>query len=305
MRTIQGKGANGDIVRSVQTTLTGAGFSTNGTDGIYGGDTVSAVTGFQNAQGIAASGTVDDGTWTALMAAPIPPVANRALQLTARIEGHGFTLAVGNFDGAMLTWGIIGFTMSAGGIQKIVLGVNASNPDSVTSAFGDNAAQLVSIMQDTHANQLAFANSVTLPNGDLAQPWRNQFAAFGSDPVVQDMQRELVDRGYMQPAIRTAKNFGLQSELGLALCFDIHVQNGGINSAAASLINAQSTAGMAEPDLLILIAKSVAAAANPKWSADVLSRKATIAAGSGVVHGKQYVLDNWGLSAAFPAAELQ
>jgi hypothetical protein len=266
---------------------------------------VSAVTGFQNAQGIAASGTVDDGTWTALMAGPIPPVANRALQLTAGFEGHGFKLAVGNFDGAMLTWGIIGFTMSAGEIQKIVLGINASNPASVTNAFGDNAARLVSIMQDTHANQLAFANSVTLPHGSMAQPWRDQFAAFGSDPLVQAMQLDLVDRGYTQPAIRTAKNLGLQSELGLALCFDIHVQNGSIKPTAASLINAQRTAGMTEPEILILMAKSVASAASPKFSADVLSRKVTIAAGSGVVHDKQYVLDNWGLSAAFAAAELQ
>jgi hypothetical protein len=159
-------------------------------------------------------------------------------------------------------------------------------------------------MQDTRANQLAWANSITVAGGGLAQPWRDQFAAFGMDPVVQSAQVDLVRVGYTDPAIRTAKNYGLASELGLALCFDIHVQNGGINSTAAASIAAGTTPGMAESDLLVLIAKSVAGAANPKWAADVLQRKTAIATGSGVVHGRNLVLDNWGLSIDFSAPEL-
>jgi hypothetical protein len=159
-------------------------------------------------------------------------------------------------------------------------------------------------MQDTRANQTTWANSITVGGGQLAQPWRDQFAAFGMDPVVQSAQIDLVRVGYTNPAIRTAKNNGLTSELGLALCFDIHVQNGGINSTAAASIAAAKTPGMAETDLLALIAKSVAGAANPKWAGDVLQRKMAIATGAGVVHGRNLVLDNWGLSIDFAAAEL-
>ena len=36
------------------------------------------------------------------------------------MEGHGFTMVAGDFDGAGLTWGIIGFTLKHGEIQRIV-----------------------------------------------------------------------------------------------------------------------------------------------------------------------------------------
>jgi peptidoglycan hydrolase-like protein with peptidoglycan-binding domain len=304
VRTILGRGATGDIVRTAQIALKAAGYDTRGVDGIYGGNMAAAVAAFQTAQGSTATGTMDDNTWTLLMKALPPPVAHRSLQLTASFENHGFTLAVGNFDGAMLTWGIIGFTMSAGEVQKIVLGVNASNPASVTNAFGDKARTLLSIMQDTHANQLNWANSVTLPNGSLAEPWGDMFAAFGSDPAVQAAQLDIVNKNYTGPAIQTAKRYGLKSELGLALCFDIHVQDGSINRRAAALIQKGRAPEMAESELLMLIAKSVAATANATWSAEVLSRKTTIAGGSGTVHGRDYVLDNWGLNIACQAGEL-
>jgi hypothetical protein len=304
MRTILGKGVFGEIVTQVQQTLTAAGYSTQGVDGQYGGNTAQAVAAFQTAQGVGSTGTVDDGTWTALMNAALPAVAERSLQLTASIEGQGFTLAVGNFDGALLTWGIIGFTMKYGEVQKIILEVNAQNPQSVTNAFQDQAPAILAIMQDTPANQLQWANQNTVKGGGLAEPLKSMFAAFGSDPVVQAVQLAHVQSEYTLPAIQTAKSYGLESELGLALCFDCHVQNGGITAAAAAKIGAQNQPGTAEGDLLKIIATAVAGSANPKWQADVLSRKMMIATGAGLVHGTQYVLDNWGLGLAYAAQEL-
>lgn len=304
MRTIQGIGAFGDLVRQIQTQLNSQGLYAGGIDGGYGGHTANAVSGFQAAQAMTATGAVDDVTWGSLMATNVPAVAIRALQLTASFEGQGFTLAVGNFDGALLTWGIIGFTMQAGEVQKIVLSINATNPDSVTAAFGDQTPALLAIMQDTPANQLAWANSITLPGGSLAQPWLGMFATFGSNTVVQAKQLELVNTEYMTPAIALAVSYGLESELGLALCFDIKVQNGGINAAAAALIAAQRTPGTTEPQLLSIIANAVGQSARPAYVADVLSRKLTLATGSGQVHGKNYVLENWGLEVDYQAAEL-
>jgi hypothetical protein len=250
------------------------------------------------------TGTVDDVTWASLMQTNVPTVAIRSLQLTASIEGHGFTLAVGNFDGALLTWGIIGFTMQSGEVQQIVLSINASNPEIVTQAFGANSAQLLEIMQDTPANQLAWANSITLPSGSLAQPWRGMFASFGSDPAVQAKQLALANTQYMVPAIQLAKSYGLMNELGLALCFDVQVQNGGINGPAAALITGQQTPATTEVQLLSIIANAVGHSARPAYVADVLSRKLAIAAGNGLVHGTNYVLVNWGLEVDYQAAEL-
>jgi N-acetylmuramoyl-L-alanine amidase len=67
MRTIQGSGAFGDIVRQIQTQLNSQGFNTAGVDGDYGGNTANAVSGFQTAQGMTPTGTVDDVTWASLM----------------------------------------------------------------------------------------------------------------------------------------------------------------------------------------------------------------------------------------------
>jgi hypothetical protein len=304
MRIIQGCGAFGDVVRQIQSQLNSQGFDTGGVDGDYGGNTANAVSGFQTGQGITPTGTVDDSTWGSLMQSNVPAVAIRSLQLTASFEGQGFTLAVGNFDGALLTWGIIGFTMQAGEVQQIVLSINATNPEIVAQAFGANTAQLLQIMQDTPANQLAWANSITLPHGSLAQPWLGMFASFGSNPVVQAKQLALANAQYMIPAIQLAQAYGLVSELGLALCFDIQVQNGGINAAAAALITAQQTPGTTEPQLLSIIANAVGQSARPAFVEDVLSRKLTIATANGQVHGRNYVLVNWGLEVDYQAAEL-
>ena len=52
---------------------------------------------------------------------------------------------------------------------------------------------------------------------------------------------------------------------------------------------------MSEPDLRVLIANSVADGARPEYRGDVRARMVTIATGAGTVHGRTYVLRNWGL----------
>jgi hypothetical protein len=200
---------------------------------------------------------------------PIPSVTERSLQLTAAFEGHGFGLAVGNFDGALLTWGIIGFTITSGEVQEIVLEVNQSHPELVQQAFGTNAAELLQLMTASRDLPKQWADEHTLANRALAEPWRSLFAAFGSFPEVQQQQVKHVQNDYMTPAIKTATSLGLSSELGLALCFDIHVQNGGIKHTAMDQIQKQSKPGMAESDLRVIVANAVADWANPAWSDDV------------------------------------
>ena len=57
-------------------------------------------------------------------------------------------------------------------------------------------------------------------------------------------------------------------------------------------------------ELRVIVANAVADASQPTWREDVLGRKLTIATGKGTVHGRDYVLENWGLSDEYPAAEL-
>ncbi|HYL05124.1 MAG TPA: chitosanase, partial [Thermoanaerobaculia bacterium] len=131
----------------------------------------------------------------------------------------------------------------------------------------------------------------------LAEPWRSAFRTFGNLPEVQAAQLALADKAYFQPALQTASDFGLKTELGLALAFDIQVQNGGITAAARTQIQeklARHPIG-SEQDLRVIIANAVADKAAAKYREDVRSRKLTLATGVGVVHKATFVLRNWGL----------
>ena len=83
-----------------------------------------------------------------------------------------------------------------------------------------------------------------------------------------------------------AQDFGLASERGLALCFDIAVQNTVTDSMMAEI--RQKSQGLAETDKLPIIAHIVAEHANPVFFSDVLKRKMTFAVGQGTVHRDRY-----------------
>ena len=126
----------------------------------------------------------------------------------------------------------------------------------------------------------------------------------GAMAEVQAEQMLRVREDYLEPAIRTAKKLGFRSELGLALCFDVHVQNGGIGTGIRKSMQQKFQAGMAELERRKAVANLVADGLGEKWKEDVRARKLTIATGVGEVHGKKYVLENWGLSGEIAATEL-
>jgi hypothetical protein len=304
-RTYFGIGSVGDIVKGIQRALTGAGFDTQGVDGWFGKNTAAALGSFQQSSRLPVTGSVDDQSWQQLLHRPVPSVFERSLQLTAAFEGHGFELAVGNFDDALLTWGIIGFTLASGEIPQIVNAINLSHPELVRQAFQDSTNELLGLINESPEQQTIWADQHTLTDGNLVQPWRQMFAVFGSFPEVQEEQLKHVVSDYLEPAILTARKLNLDTELGLALCFDISVQNGGIKRAAMVQIKQDSVPGMSEPELMVLIANAVADNSRAKFREDVRQRKLTIASGQGTVHGHGYVLENWGLSGSFLAPELQ
>src|SRR5262245_7683992 len=299
------RSARGELVRKVQVALTDQGFDPQGTDGKFGKDTEAAVTGFQQARSLDATGKVDAATWTMLLNAPIPTTQERALQVTAAFEGHGFTLAQGNWDGAGITWGIIGFTLKHGELSTIILTIFDQSPALVQQAVGANTAELIDILNSTKAAQMQFADSISLGTTkvSLKEPWRSAFKVFGEFTEVQALQLAMADQDYGQPSRQTATDLGLQSELGRALAFDIHVQNGGIKASARKDIDAalEEAPITAEEELRVIVANAVADAST-SHKEDVRARKLTIAAGTGKVHGDTFVLSSWGLdeSPAYP-----
>ena len=293
-RVLFAQGVRGEIVRTIQRRLTARGFDPKGIDGGYGKNTRKAVRAFQQQNGLQPTGEVSVLTWRRLMNRPIPPVRDRTLQLTAAFEGHDFTLAQGNFDGAGITWGIIGFTLKHGELGRIVLRIQDRHPALVKQAFGAKTDQLLEILRGPKTRQISLgANKVR-----LAEPWRSAFRRFGELPAVQALQLELADRDYFRPAKRTARGLRLKTELGLALAFDIHVQNGGVSTAAREEIKRQLAQHPIEreQERRVIIGNAVAKKSLPQFREDVRSRKLAIATGAGTVHGELFVLRNWGLA---------
>ena len=299
-RVLFAQGVRGEIVRTIQRRLTARGFDPKGIDGGYGKNTRKAVRVFQQQNGLQPTGEVSVLTWRKLMNRPIPPVRDRALQLTAAFEGHDFTLAQGNFDAAGITWGIIGFTLKHGELGRIVLRIQDRHPALVKQAFGAKTDQLLEILRAPKTRQMAFSNAISLGANKvrLAEPWRSAFRRFGELPAVQALQLELADRDYFRPAKRTARGLRLKTELGLALAFDIHVQNGGVSTAAREEIKRQLAQHPIEreQERRVIIGNAVAKQSLPQFREDVRSRKLAIATGAGTVHGGLFVLRNWGLA---------
>jgi hypothetical protein len=294
-KVLLAKGARGELVRRAQLKL-GA-----NPDGDYGDITAGAVAAFRRRNGLGRLGLIDSPTWLALLGRPLPPLRDRALQVTASFEGHGFTLVQGNFDGAGLTWGVIGFTLLHGEIPAIVLDAQRRNPQLVRQAFGAKTDELLGVMRAPKARQLAFADSISLgaSKARVAEPWKTAFRRFGELPAVQKLQLARVDVRW-KAARDLAASLGLKTELGFALAFDIVVQNGSLKPAARTRIQRDVAAHPIhkERELRTIVANAVADHSNPAFREDVRSRKLTLATGAGQVHGRTYILRNWGLDAS-------
>jgi hypothetical protein len=169
-------------------------------------------------------------------------------------------------------------------------------PAVFSGAFGPLAGKLRSVLAGSHSDQMAFANSISIGNGNhVAHDWDEAFHRLGADSGVQAIQLARVDTVYKKIADQNAAALGLTGELSVALCFDVSVQNGGLKQSEINLVQ-QATAGQSEKAKRLLIAELVADRSNPHFRKDVLDRKLSFANGTGTVHGDQYELDGWGLA---------
>ena len=292
-RTVQG-----ELIRKIQTPLKAGGFYEGTLDGVFGDRTERALLAFQQGNSIPVTGKVDDQSWQQLTKTSLPDLKQRCLQVTADFEGTGFTLAVGNFDGAGITWGIIGFTLSNGELGGILEKIRDSHPDVFRQAFGNLTDKLNSVLASSQAEQLSFANSISLGSSkvNIRPEWKQAFFNLGLDPAVQAIQIQHTEP-FFNIASRDVQRFNVMNELGLALCFDIAVQNGGIDQTEAGRIRNKidQNPPTTQQELRTIIANVVAENSRPRFIEDVRKRKLTFATGRGTVHGSQFDLKTWGL----------
>lgn len=292
-RTVQG-----ELIKKMQQVLIAKDFLQDKDDGVFGGNTERAVQSFQQQNQLAPTGKVDDQTWLKLMSTPAPDLKQRCLQITADFEGTGFTKAVGNFDGAGITWGIIGFTLSNGELGAVLTAIRSAHPAVFSAAFGELEDKIVEVIHSSHSEQIHFANSISVGSSKMRilDVWAKAFEKLGSDPSVQEIQLERTEK-FFEIANRDRQRFNVENELGLALCFDIAVQNGGIDSTERARIRAkiEQNHPTTQQDLRIIIANVVAENSRPQFIEDVRRRKLTIATAQGTVHGSRFAVKTWGL----------
>ena len=294
------RGCKGMIAKRIQTDLQRQNFVVGNplkfADGDFGGNTVAALQKLQTARGLPPSGAVELATWQQLTSDPLPSLFERCLQVTAAFEGHGFGLAKGNFDGAGITWGVIGFTLSNGEIQAILTAAEQQMPGTLLRVMGPLAAQWLANTAKPLAQQIAWANAMSqgATKEHLPADWLQAFARLGDEPAIKRIQMQRAYDRYFVPCAASARTLQLKSELGILLAFDVHVQNGRFKPASFA-IAAALPASTPEAVRRNKLAQAVAQSARRQYQADVLSRKQTIASGQGVVHGAAYALGAWGL----------
>ncbi len=270
-------------------------------DGIYGRQTAQAIKQWQGGKRFVPTGAVDELTWQGLTNTEAPPLFRRCLALTAAFEGHGYTLAVGNFDGAYLTWGIIGFTLKHGNFGKVITAIRDRHPALLTETMGkEKAAEILKAVNGTDSAKKAFGNSITLSAkaGALRQDWKDAFKDLGDRREVRAIQDEVARTEYWTRGVKDMQRFGKMTEIDAALFFDTSVQNGGVDADKAEAIKkalASLPRKATNRERLKATAEAIASESKPEYRNDVLSRRQTIALGSGNVHGAEYRIGVWGL----------
>ncbi len=299
-RPAPGEGTlRGHLIEELQLHLAREGFDpTGGIDGKFGKYTEGAIISFQESRSLPRHGAVDATTWRILTGTGAPSLFDRCLQMTACFEGFGFRKTVGNYNGAGLTWGIIGFTLRQGEIQRLLKQIDT---ELLERCFKNHYNELMDILAEPLEKQLYWAAKISTgtTNYGVAPEWRAAFDLLGEHAQVQQLQVARAKEVYWNLAEGQAEAFGLRNELGVAMMFDIARQNGGLSRTVKREYEFEihDRQILNETDKLKVIAEVVSEGTHPRWRQSILKRKLTFATGRGEVYGNYYNLEDWGLGA--------
>ena len=268
-------------------------------DGVYGMDTHDAFCAWKQRNGAPPCDSVSVDDWRAITGEAAPCAQQRIIQLVADFDRRSFGRLHGNINGDWLTWGIIGFTLRRGEIQHIINEVHVKHPHVLRAAFGSLEDEILAMVNASSAEQQAFSHAISLGRqGDRVEHrWSAAFDRLGDCAEVQQVQLERIGK-FWAIALRDARRFALNTELGLALCFEIALQNGGIDTRLeepAILRRLEKQPPKQEADKRGTIASVVTEnSSSHRWSENQ-GRQATLARGKGSVRGHRYVLSDWGI----------
>lgn len=233
----------------------------------------------------------------------------RVLALTSSFEtGRGFpdcyaTIA-GDFDNQGLSFGALQWNLGQGTLQELWKKMHQRHEVVLMNCLDGLYDAFVDILFASRERQLAWSRTIQYsPPGKpgshlVTEEWATALRSLALTEEMMLLQVEQ-SRVYYDAALVACKRFGLTRERGVALMFDIAVQNGNVDRSGSgprmladmAALPSSLTEEEREVERMRIVARRRAEVASPQWRDDVLSRKMTIANGYGVVHGKRYEIE--------------
>ena len=168
------------------------------------------------------------------------------VRVTSRFEGKFWTVnRDGEFKGLFdrpgkphwasgkihigLSYGFIQFTQDSGTLGKVLKRMHDKDPKRFKDIFGEFSNQLLEVTNRSGRERTNGRSPRVQPVGghDLwSDYWVRRFIQAGRHTPFQEAQMEAAIELYMKPAIKTAEQFNISSERGLAMVFDRTVHYG-------------------------------------------------------------------------------
>ncbi|MBL8799844.1 MAG: hypothetical protein JNM56_38535 [Planctomycetia bacterium] len=220
----------------------------------------------------------------------------RALRITSTLETGqelNFGAAVGNAGQQGLGLGVLLWNLGTGSLQPLLREFAAQHPARLDAALGTGAAPFRAMLNQSHAEQLEFARSLSNSAGQLLPPWNGQLAALANDVGFREIQLRTL-RGRMDVAVRQARELFFQSERGLVMLFDVITQHGeGWRKRAnrgQRFHDQTADRELLERERLLELADLLADTSPDRYQEEVRARRRTIALGVGTIHGRAFNL---------------
>jgi len=305
-RTEGTRAVYGHLVRRMQLALRSGGFDTQGIDMIFGDDSEKALLAWRASTGRPAIDAIlTRQDWAALIGPPEPDLFDLCAQTTAAFEGHGFGKIVGDFDGAVMTWGYHGYTLKFGHLQVVLKRIEEAGPETLNAVFGNERANGLRTMlaMGSIDDQTTWArNNVLKADGTIDDEWHRLFDDLGEQEVTRTAQLAHSRAAFWNgKAVPQAAKMGLTEPLSVGMLFDAAIQQGGASTATVKAVNdarAQNPA-ITEMSLREVLAKGLRdQLSDSKWADDVFARRKVFISGRGKVHGANYDLGYWGFFAS-------
>lgn len=207
-----------------------------------------------------------------------PSVRQKAIKITTTFEGTSYDTVTGNFDGQLMSVGLLQWNFGQGTLQPLLLKMLTLHVDISKSILGNCYNELINALNHNLAK--CYSICTMQKNGHVKDTCKTRLKLLCNTKEFQAIQDEAVEP-YMQRAVAMCRQFGLFTDRAFCLFFDIAVQNGSVRNVGIVRFESNFT----DMQKLHQIVGAVVAQSNNRWQDDVMARKSCILRSYGVVHG--------------------